>query len=285
MKKWKSILVSCVIMSTLCVGCGKSSEPITQTADLFAENNITEDQNINVGRCEDTFVEALTAAIKNENMTIDMNFTSSYDSNKLMNDISLKLNYGKENEASLKIITNDDGEESTEYGYYHNDNYYSNVAGEKTKVQESFDQFLAENDGYTMDIDSSIVSNFACVEENGTKTYYMQYDPVGYEKQLITSFEASGDRLGEDESVVINYANLVFEIDENNIMKGYQFTTSTKHTENDKTVDYIYDVKVDFKDINNTKVDIPTDLDAYVESSQQATETAPEVSEMTTNIK
>lgn len=276
MKKKIKLFLICAVVAAACAGCNfnlgfinNSKEYNIACADIFAENEISEDAGISSGRSSDIFTEALTAAIKNENMTIRMNFSSNYGDEKLLNDISLKLDYAESNKASLKILSNENGEETNVKGYYEDGYYYSDVNGDKQKVKKDFATFLFENDGYSLDIDTSLVSKFGCVEENGNKIYLLQYNPVEYENGLITSFEASGAPLDTDESITVNYANLMFEVDENNIMKGYTFTTNYDHKVGEEINSYIYTSKVEFTNIGNTKIDEPEDLESY----QEVTET------------
>ncbi|MGN1318059.1 MAG: hypothetical protein ACI4VF_03520 [Lachnospirales bacterium] len=273
MKRALKSIIACGLILAMTTGCGNifsgNKEVVTQTANLFEDNGVTEENMINKGRSEDLFSESIAAALKNQNMTIGMNFTSSYsDDEKLLNDITLKLDYGVEDKkASIKILTNDSGTETTENGYYENGYYYLNSSEGKKKIAEDFGTFLVQNDGYSTNIESSLVSKLACVEKDGVKTYFLQYDPVGYENSLINNMEASSQPLGEDENIVVNYANVVFEVDENNIMKSYTQTTSAVHKTGNEESNYLYNIKVDFYDIGTTNVDVLTDLDTYEEVS------------------
>lgn len=272
MKRKLKLFLACAAITAICSGCdlqtgllSSDREYNINCADIFAENEIGDDASISAGRSSDIFTEALTAAIKNENMTINMNFASSYGNEKLLNDIVLKLDYAESNKASLKIISNENGSESNVKGYYADEYYYSDTNGNKSKEKKTFSAFLLENDGYSLNIDGSIVSKFGCVEEKDNKIYLLQYDPVEYESALITSFEAAGNPLETDESITVNYANLMFEVDENNIMKNYTFVTNYDHKTGEDNNSYSYISKVGFTDIGSTKIDVPEDLTSYVE--------------------
>ncbi len=276
MKKKISLILASALLAVAVTGCSTgffSSEKEYNIActDIFTENNIGDDANISVGRSSDIFTEALTAALKSENITINMNFASNYGEESLLNDIVLKLDYGEANNASLKIISNNSGEEAIVNGYYADEYFYSDTNGVKEKVKESFGAFLLENDGYTYNIDSTLASKFGCIEDGGNKIYFLQYDPLEYESALITSFEADGEPLEADETIVFNYANLMFEIDENNIMTDYTFTMNYDHTLNGETNSYSYTSKVGFTDIGSTKIDVLDDLDSYVDVTDDTT--------------
>ncbi len=281
-KKLKLFLVSAIVAAA-CVGCGfnENKEYNIACADIFAENQIGDDATISNGRSSDIFTEALTAAIKNENITINMNFTSSYGEEKLINDISLKLDYADSNKASLKIISNENGDEVNVKGYYADNYYYSDVDGDKQKVNKSFTTFLMENDGYSFNIDTGLVSKFGCIEQGSSKIYFLQYDPIEYENGLITDFEEDGNPLDADESITVNYVNLMFEIDENNIMKGYTFTLNYDHKIGDEVNPYVYKSKVEFTDIGNTKVDEIDDVNSYPEVTEsESTDDYEEITEL-----
>lgn len=273
MKKTIKIFITAALMLSICTGCtipfSSPDEQIVQTANLFEDNGVTEDDEINTGRCEDIFVEAMAAAIKSPNITIGVNFASSYgDSENLMNDVVLKLDYGEDKKSgSVYRLTNDNGTEAKESGYYNDGYYYMDATEGKKKIAEDFGTFLYQNDAYSTTIESSLISKFACVENGDTKTYYMQYDPIAYENSLINGMEASSQPLAQDESITVNYANFIFEVDENNVMKSYTFSTNSVHKNSDEENNYSYTIKVNFSDIGSTKVDVLTDLDTYEEIS------------------
>lgn len=273
MKKALKIFITAALMLSICTGCtnpfSSPDEPMVQTANLFEDNGITQDDEINNGRCEDIFVESMAAALKSPNITIGVNFASSYgDSENLMNDVVLKLDYDEDKKSgSVYRLTNDNGTETKESGYYNDGYYYMNTTEGSKKVAEDFGTFLYQNDAYSTSIESSLISKFACVEHDGIKTYYMQYDPIAYENSLINGMEASSQPLAQDESITVNYANYIFDVDENNVMKSYTFSTNSVHKNSDEENNYTYTIKVNFSDMGSTKVDELTDLDTYEEIS------------------
>lgn len=262
-----AIVSAMLILTTACGGESNKTELITDTADIFGDNNIGEEADISINRSDDVFTEALSASIKEENITIYMNFNSAYGEETLINDATLKYNYKDTHLASVKMLSNDNGTETNVSGYYEDGYYYSDIDGNKTKEAMEFVDFVSQNDGYSTNVDSGLVSRFGCIENGDSTTYIVEYDPIAYENQLLTDIEAAGDILGDDETFMVSYANVVFNVDENGYMEDYIYTVKANHKVGDEINRYDYKIAVEFYDIGSTRVDVPDDLDTYVEET------------------
>ena len=292
MKRFLNIIIAAAIAVSMLAGCSfnlgsKDDNYEINTADLFADNGLTEDNEITASRANDLFEEALTASIKNQNLTIGMDFSSTYgDQENLKNNVILKYDYADIDKASVNIVSeyssdasvaetgtmettgSDPINEKDEISQYFVDGVlYTDNAGKKTKTEQSFANFMINNDGYSMSIYNDIISKVACIEKDDETVYFLQYDPVGYEKQVITDAEAGGSELGQDQSMTVNYANLIFTVDKNNMMTSYRYVSDITHNDNGEENDYRYDISVSFYDFGETVIDEPKDLSEYVEDT------------------
>lgn len=266
MKKFYKAVIFVLMISFICSGCriSKTEKINTHTANLLTDNNITNSEELDKSKAKGIFTEAFTAAIKNQNITINMNFKSSYgDEESMINNVELKLDSVDEQQASIKRSYNEDNTEKTQQGYYKDGYYYLDDNGNKQKIAQDYSEFLINNENYIMDINDEIISGFAVRDTDKGKIYYIQYDPEGYKNQISGILANSDQPLTEDEEIAVKYSNVVFEVDENNVMKYYTFITDSGHKSKEGENEYVFDINVEFKDINKTRVDVLDNLDLY----------------------
>jgi hypothetical protein len=234
MKKFISAALSAALCMSL-AGCAESEQSVYQKAydQAFKSSSVTSSITMD-----------MTVEVSGQTMempiTMDMKMIDFNDSSKVTGNIKMTMELlGQQTEVEMWIKDQEayiesNGEKSVEY--YDNSEASASLMMQK---YEDFDTALMKKDGTDYDLTCTLKSDKA-------------------EEMYKNILSSAGSSTNTDLSGMdISVGDISYVIDKDHNMKSISYTLTASGEVSSTDVTYVYDIKGEYSDWNNTSVDFP----------------------------
>lgn len=292
MKKKLALITAGLMLAFSMTGCGTSSSKAIEEIDNAALfDTIAEDALVNTDDINTAFTTAMDSVNAAENITINSQNLVTLGEGEALETTDYKTTIkietqdaaasedaaadGTEAQSKVKkgsvVMDNKYNDETSKVTAYYDGTQLYFITNEGDPVVEEMDwnSFMSVVNTYSLSIFSECVDKAACIEgKDGSKEYYMAYDPVKLEEQMRTNLEASGQSVGQSLNMEVNYSNLYAKLDSEGNLLNYIYVLDANYVSDTETQPYKYIVKSEFTDIGKTKVDEVTNTDDYMTADE-----------------
>lgn len=276
MKKKIAVFAGIVLAMSMAVGCSQNkSKKIEEIDNAALFDSIAEESLINGEDLNTAFSAAMTGVNDAANITVNAEniVTLGEGESADKTDYKTEVKIAKTDDTSTGSARMDNeynGEKSAITAYYDGTQlYFTTNDGDKIVEEMAFEDFMSVVNSYSLSVFPECIDKSACIDgSDGSKEYYMSYNPVSLENQMKTNLEASGQGVADGENMTVNYSNLYAKIDKDGNLLNYIYVLDAQYSSDNGTQPYKYITAVDFTNKDKTKVDAVANTDDYMTTDE-----------------